>query len=161
MKASTQVVSKKKLCFKCLRLITGLDISKIQKMQELWQTSSHASAYSAKSSSCNLKIIILYETVHNDTNATKDVFAFVDSVSSCSYITESLAEELKLKGEPDTLHLGTINGKRTLRCNRIEGASILSVNNGGIFKLCPFFSQMKKSLCASIFQAAVSRRTNT
>ena len=53
------------------------------------------------------KLIIFPVTVYsNNLKRSKNVFAFVDSGSDCSYITDALAQELQVSGERTLLHMG-------------------------------------------------------
>lgn len=106
-------------------------------------TNENVFAFSARDQQLPTKMIIFLVTVHNnDASLSKSVNAFVDSEGSCSYNTETLAKELKLKETSGELHLGTMNEEKTLRCKRIEGASVSRIRNSNFhpytqIKECP------------------------
>ena len=75
------------------------------------------------------KLIVFPVTVYNkDLKRSQNVFAFVDSGSTCSYITDKLAKELKMTGKQTTLRMGTMNGIRDLPCQIIEGVQVSKLN---------------------------------
>ena len=88
------------------------------------------------------KLIIFPVTVYsNNLKHSKNVFAFVDSGSDCSYITDALAQDLQVSGERTLLHMGTMNGTRHDWCQRIEGLQVAKLNSTEVKRLPSMYTR--------------------
>ena len=104
-------------------------------------TNQCISLSSASTRSKASKLIIFPVTVYsNDLGRSKNVFAFIDSGSTCSYITDTLVQELQVTGEATTLHMGTMNGTRNVQCQIIEGVKVSKLDGKETRSLPPMYT---------------------
>ena len=105
-------------------------------------TNQSISLSSASTRPKSSKLIIFPVTVYsNDLKRSKNVFAFKDSGSDCSYLTDALAQELQVTGKRTLLHTGTMNGTRSEWTQIIKGLQVTKLHGGEYISLPDMYTR--------------------